>query len=129
MSRSTKEAADNLLSGELVSSRPKALEKGFQRRTHLREDLREQCLESLQLESLIKEIDDLTSLRKEISRRKTSGFDKSATAKYKLLHENYRITMDRRLSIINKLLADDKEVVIDEGAGSIPSLKLTIVNS
>lgn len=93
-----------------------------------REAMRAKISDSLQLNFLLKDMDEVLRLRKEIQKTTPSLMDRERKAKYDLLHNNLKLSMDKRLALIAKVLADDKEIVLDDEGNQLPELRLTVVN-
>ena len=84
--------------------------------------------DSNQLQMLLKDMDEVLRLRKEITKTTPALFERERKAKYDLLHNNLKISMDKRLALIAKVLADDKEIIVDDEGNQLPELRLTVVN-
>ena len=90
--------------------------------------LRLKISDSNQLQMLLKDMAEVLSLRKEIQKTTPALFERERKAKYDLLHNNLKISMDKRLALIAKVLADDKEIIVDDEGNQLPELRLTVVN-
>lgn len=101
----------------------------LKRQQERREALREKVGDSRQLEKLLVCLQKMEELYTEIKKQGASTFYREKGVKYNLLMTNLEKRMNKHLALINKVLADDKVVEIDDPSDVLPKLSLTIVDS